>query len=44
MAFFQLSFFKDPITYKCEKCGVEIVYRYDMVKYLKRMENAFVEE
>ena len=32
MVFFQVSFYRDPITYKCPNCGVEIVYRYDMAK------------
>ena len=44
MVFFQLSFFKEPIQFKCPHCGVDIVYRYDMAKYLKKMESAFVED
>lgn len=44
MVFFQISFYKDPITFKCPHCGVEILYRYDMSKYLVKMKNAFVED
>lgn len=44
MIFFQMSFYKDPMTYKCENCGVDIVYRYDMSKYIGKMESAFVDE
>ena len=44
MVFFQISFYKEPIDYKCPHCGVEIVYRYDMVKYLQKMKDAFVED
>lgn len=44
MVFFQLSFYKDPITYKCPHCGVDITYRYDMVKYLIKLENAYVDD
>ena len=42
MVFFQVSFFRDPVTFKCPHCGVDIVYRYDMSKYLSKMESAFV--
>ena len=42
MVFFQLSFFRDPINHKCKHCGVDIVYRYDMSKYIKGMEGAYV--
>lgn len=44
MVFFQLSFYKDPIDVKCPHCGVDIKYRYDMSKYLSKMESAFVPE
>ena len=44
MVFFQMSFFKEPITYKCPHCGVDVVYRYDMSKYLSKMEGAYVGE
>lgn len=44
MVFFQVSFFKEPIDYKCPHCGVEIVYRYDMLKYISRIQNAWVED
>ena len=44
MVFFQISFFKDPVTFKCPHCGVDIVYRYDMSKYLQKMETAYVED
>ena len=44
MVFFQMSFFKDPINYKCPHCGVEIVYRYDMSRYLGKMVDAYVED
>lgn len=46
MVFFQMSFYKDPINYKCPHCGVEIVYRYDMSKYLGKMgeENTYVSD
>lgn len=37
MVFFQMSFYKDPITYQCPHCGVEIVYRYDIVRYIQKM-------
>ena len=42
MVFFQVSFYRDPITYKCPNCGVEIVYRYDMAKYLSKMVDAYI--
>ena len=44
MVFFQVSFYRDPITYKCPHCGVEIVYRYDMAKYLSKMVDAYVDD
>ena len=44
MVFFQVSFYRDPITYKCPHCGVEIVYRYDMVKYISKMVDAYVDD
>lgn len=44
MVFFQLSFYKDPITFKCPHCGVDISYRYDMVKYLQKLEDAYVDD
>lgn len=44
MVFFHMSFFKEPISVKCPKCGVEIMYRYDMSKYLAKMDDAFVED
>ena len=44
LIFFQVSFFKSPIEYKCPHCGVDIVYRYDMVKYIEKMEKAYVDE
>ena len=43
MVFFQMSFFRDPIQYKCPHCNVDINYRYDMAKYLCKLENAYVE-
>ena len=44
MVFFQLSFYKDPITYKCPNCGVDIVYRYDLARYLQKMDEAYIDE
>lgn len=44
MVFFQMSFFKDPLQVKCPHCGVEIMYRYDMSKYLSKMDEAYVED
>lgn len=44
MVFFQMSFFKEPITHKCPHCGVDIVYRYDMSKYLSKMVESYVED
>lgn len=44
MAFFQMSFFNYPMDIKCPNCGVDIKYRYDMSKYLKRMEGAYVSD
>lgn len=44
MVFFQVSFFRDPNNYKCPHCGVEFVYRYDMVKYLVKMATAWVDD
>lgn len=43
MVFFQISFFKDPSQFKCPHCGVDIMYRYDMSRYLTKMEQAYVE-
>ena len=37
MVFFQISFFKDSTTFKCPNCGVDVVYRYDMSRYLVKM-------
>ena len=42
MVFFQISFFKDATQFKCPHCGVDIVYRYDMSKYLAKMKDAWV--
>ena len=44
MVFFQVSFYRDPITYKCPHCGVEVMYRYDMAKYLSKMVDAYIGE
>lgn len=44
MVFFQVSFFRDPSTYKCPHCGVEFVYRFDMVKYIVKIINAWVDD
>ena len=44
MVFFQISFFKDATQFRCPHCGVDIVYRYDMSKYLAKMSQAFVED
>ena len=44
MVFYQISFYKDPVTFKCPHCGVEIVYRYDMSKYLAKIPSAYVED
>lgn len=44
MVFFQVSFFKDPVNFTCPHCGVEVVYRYDMSKYLAKMEGAYVDD
>lgn len=42
MVFFQVSFYRDASTYKCPHCGVDVVYRYDMSKYLAKMSSAYV--
>ena len=39
MVFFQVSFYRDAVTFKCPHCNVEINYRYDMSDYLSRMQN-----
>lgn len=44
MVFYQISFYKDPVNFKCPHCGVEIVYRYDMSKYLAKIPGAYVED
>lgn len=44
MIFFQMSFYTDPIQYKCPHCGVDINYRYDMSGYLSKMQDAYVED
>lgn len=44
MVFFQTSFYRDAVTQKCPKCGTEIVYRYDMGRYLAKMPEAYVED
>ena len=44
MIFFQMSFYKDPIQVKCDHCGVEIVYRYDLSRYINNMESSFIDE
>ena len=45
MVFFQMSFYKEPMNYKCPHCGVDVVYRYDMAKYLQKMDDgAYVED
>lgn len=44
MVFFQMSFYKDSTTFKCPHCGVDIIYRYDMAKYLVKIQDAFVED
>lgn len=44
MVFFQISFFKDATTFRCPHCGVDIVYRYDMSKYLAGMKKAYIDE
>ena len=43
MVFFQLSFYKDPQTMKCPNCGTDIVYRYDVSKYIDRVEKASID-
>ena len=43
LVFFHMSFFKEPINFKCPHCGVDINYRYDMSRYIYNMEkDAFV--
>ena len=42
MVFFQVSFYRDAATYKCPHCGVDVVYRYDMSRYLAKMSSAYV--
>ena len=44
IVFFQISFYKDPTSFKCPHCGVEISYRYDMAKYLSKLVQAYVED
>lgn len=44
MVFFQISFFKDATNFRCPHCGVDVVYRYDMSKYLALMKDAYVDE
>ena len=44
MVFFQMSFYKEPIEMKCPHCGTEINYRYDMAKYLPKIEEAYVDD
>ena len=44
MVFFQLSFYKEPMNFKCPNCGVDIVYRYDMSRFLSKMDSAFVSD
>ena len=39
-----MSFYKEPMNYKCPHCGVDIVYRYDMARYLQKMDEAYVED
>lgn len=38
MVFFQVSFYRDPVQFKCQHCGVDINYRYDMSTYLSKMD------
>ena len=42
MVFFQVSIYKEPQNFKCPQCGVDIVYRYDMSRYLSKMNDAYV--
>ena len=44
MVFFQVSFFRDATTFKCPHCGVDVVYRYDMAKYLAKIPDAWVDD
>ena len=50
MLLFHVSFYKDAMTIQCPHCGVDIVYRYDMTRYLAKMDmsngldGAFVED
>ena len=44
MVFFQMSFYREPTTFKCPHCGVEIAYRYDMSKYLQKLETAYIDD
>ena len=39
MVFFQVSFMRDPVQFKCPHCGVDINYRYDMAAYLSKMDS-----
>lgn len=44
MVFFQMSFYKDSITTKCPACNVDLVYRYDLSKYLSKMYESYVDD
>lgn len=39
MVFFQISFYREPVQFKCPHCGVDVNYRYDMSRYLQQMDN-----
>ena len=43
MVFFQISFFKEPQTMKCPHCATEIVYRYDMYRYIDKVKEAYID-
>lgn len=43
MVFFQMSFYKDPTDMKCPHCGVDIKYRYDLVRYIAKIPSTYVD-
>lgn len=44
MVFFQVSFYRDSITYKCPHCAVEAVYNYNLARYLAKIPDAWVDD
>jgi hypothetical protein len=39
MAIYQSNYFRNSVTYKCQKCGTENIYKLDFQKIMDKFDN-----